>query len=307
MVNHHVQMPRLGTLLRDQEKSNQQSCGNKFSTIGSNLVANRYTSTAGQTSCAVCPQGSIVSDDYTSCTSCITLQNSQTDSLIGPAPNEYYCRGDRNGVEICNDDASTQFRVQYAGNWDQPCVQRLCSCPNGNPQVGSECSGKDSEECTTCDAGSGLYNKTDSQTGAIVWTNSTHAEKVCRTCSRPLFNNVPNTISACSVEHCPLGEGYPSTAPDMSAMTSADDHDGSFAGVICAACPPGSYSDSNAIGQCSKIPSGYGCANNSKAYISTQDGLNADGTTNYTALRDLGCRQSYWSSIRTSICIRRWL
>ena len=281
-----------GYFVEGSGKSNQQSCGNKFSTIGSNLVANRYTSTAGQTSCAVCPQGSIVSDDYTSCTSCITLQNSQTDSLIGPAPNEYYCRGDRNGVEICNDDASTQFRVQYAGNWDQPCVQRLCSCPNGNPQVGSECSGKDSEECTTCDAGSGLYNKTDSQTGAIVWTNSTHAEKVCRTCSRPLFNNVPNTISACSVEHCPLGEGYPSTAPDMSAMTSADDHDGSFAGVICAACPPGSYSDSNAIGQCSKIPSGYGCANNSKAYISTQDGLNADGTTNYTALRDLAAAKA---------------
>ena len=299
----------IGHFVAGSGQDREMSCNTQTSSNpnGYGTISNRYTSTTGQTECAECPQGSIVSYDYTSCTMCQNFQNSaiaagtsgctNCDPMITQLSGDYYCRGDRGSGAVvhCNNDQATNFLVQYAqATWDQPCEQRLCSCPNGNPQVGSDCTQKDSEECTTCDAGSGLYNKTDSQTGAIIWADQTQtiAEKVCRTCSRPLFNNVPNTISACSVEHCPVGEGYPSTAPDMSAMTSADDHDGSFAGVICAACPPGSYSDSNAIGQCSKIPSGYGCAKNSKAYISTQVGLNADKTTNYTALRDLAAAKA---------------
>ena len=295
----------IGYFVAGSGKDSQISCSSQYSGNAQNMIFNRYTSTTKQTSCAVCPAGSIVSQSYTSCTPCITLQDRakaagrndcdgcdlQIDQL-----SDYYCKGDR-GPELCNNDVNTQFRVQYATNWDQPCVARLCSCPNGNAEKGSSCSVKDSEECATCNEGSGLYNKTD-YNGAIIYVKDAYnfdtqtPEKVCRTCSRPLFNDVPNTVSACAVESCPVGKGYPSTAPDMSAMTSADDLDGSFTGVICAACPPGSYSNSDEIGQCSKIPSGYGCAKNSKAYISTQVGLTTTATTNYIALRDLAAAKA---------------
>ena len=288
----------IGHFVSGSGQNSQTTCSSQTSSnpSDSGTIKNRYTSQTKQTSCAICPAGSIVSDDYTSCITCQTLQGTTSDTLITQNSGKYYCRGDRdNGaVKHCNNDQATNFYVQYALNWDQPCQQRLCSCLNGNPQVGSGCSEKDSEECSNCAIGAGLYNKTDTQTGAIIWADSSQTipEKVCRICSRPLFNNVEPSVSACAVESCPVGEGYPSTAPDMSAMTSADDLDGSFTGVICAACPPGSYSNSNVIGQCSKIPSGYGCVKNSKAYISTQVGLNADKTTNYTALRDLAAAKA---------------
>ena len=209
---------------------------------GGQQKGNRYTAMRGQVTCQVCPEGEKITGDHIDCTSCSAGE---------------YCDGTKTVTQCINDGDNPT--IDHDNDPATPCAPRTCNCANGKPLTGEACSydgtGTIPEECDSCDSKSGFYDKTGD--GATV---NGQQKYVCHVCSLPLVNVGADTTSACAIGNCKLGEGYPSTAPDMSQMGSADDDNGKFSAILCKPCKPGSYSDTDDTGQCSKIADGYGCS-----------------------------------------------
>lgn len=240
-----------GFYVSENAQTEQLSCGGVPGSdpMGGQDIFNRYSDEEGSTSCKVCQEGAVILEGNSKCETC-----------TGP---DKYCDGEK-VRQNCNNEAP-DYLVQTGAGVSKPCIARRCTCELGTPTEGEQCSESGTHECVSCDAGAGLYPKKDTN-GNII-----ENKHVCRQCSRPLFNDEDNTVSTCAVESCPVGQGYPSSAVDMSNIGASDDNEGAFAGILCGACPVGSYSDKNEVGQCVKLDSGYECA------TSSQDDVSGEG------------------------------